>query len=155
MQCENVLYNVLNNISFSAVMYTPTMNGQADPTSILKSYTHRFLQLLCVSASVHCENMAPKSLHIISKHLTTLLLSPSDSSQLRTGVDSSESVETALSEDSQRGVPQAVIDSAHTRPADSEQVMCNFFILFFHYYVWIVFLGLKPEIDPGLTKSIS
>ena len=50
-------------------------------------------------------------------------------------------VETAVSEDSQRGVPQAVIDSAHTRPADSEQVMCNFFILFFHYCVWIVFSG--------------
>lgn len=102
--------------SYLTVMYTPSMNGQSDPTSILRSYTHRFLQLLCVSASVHCENMAPRSLHIISKHLSTLLLGD----QSRSGVES-RSVETAT-DDSLRGVKGETTLNNRYQTADHEQV---------------------------------
>ena len=49
------------------------MNGHSDPNSILRSYTKSFFQMLCVSASVHCESMASRPLSTISKHLSSLL----------------------------------------------------------------------------------
>lgn len=71
-------------------LYTPALNGHADPTSALRTYTNRFVQLLCISASIHCENISARSLRTISKHLCTLLLASPSSNPLQSNRSAGE-----------------------------------------------------------------